>query len=182
MNHLTQATRKTIEQVRSIKGWKVIAALLLVASLAVLSFSPGRQVALADGGEHKASATFTKWVTSAGTAPVLFNMAGVVSGDVGGGQYVGEVLELTSTPATTIIKALYHLNGGTHQFTARLTVTQDNATGTAVIRGVITQGWLKGAQVRGGYQTIAPCGILNAQSGPFGDACFQGTLNIQGGR
>ena len=32
-----------------------------------------------------------------------------------------------------------------------------------------------------GYQVIAPCGIINAQSGPFGDVCFQGNLNIMPG-
>jgi hypothetical protein len=38
---------------------------------------------------------------------------------------------------------------------------------------------MKGARVRGNYQVIAPCGILNAQNdGPFSDFCFQGTLRI----
>jgi hypothetical protein len=39
---------------------------------------------------------------------------------------------------------------------------------------------MKGAKVRGAYQVIAPCGIVNAQNGFFGDVCFQGTLRIQG--
>ena len=126
-----------------------------------------------------ANVTFTKWVPSAGTAPILFNMEGVVSGDVGGGKYVGEVLNLDqSTPGITKIHALYHMNGGTHQFTADLQVTQDDKKGTADLKGTVSEGWLKGAQVQGEYQVIAPCGIINAQTGPFGDTCFQGTLHI----
>jgi hypothetical protein len=127
---------------------------------------------------NNASVTFTKWVTSAGTAPVQFKMEGVVSGDVGGGKFVGEVLNLTTASGITKIEALYHINGGTHQFTADLHVTQDDKKGTGVINGVVTEGWLKGAQVQGEYQVIAPCGIINAQTGPFGDTCFQGTLHI----
>lgn len=131
--------------------------------------------------DSNADVTFTKWVPSAGTAPILFNMAGVVSGDVGGGKYVGEVLNLDlSTPGITKIHALYHMNGGTHQLTADLQVTQDDKNGTANLKGTVSEGWLKGAQVQGEYQVIAPCGILNAQTGPFGDTCFQGTLHILG--
>jgi hypothetical protein len=156
--------------------------IVVVAALAAPFAAGPTQMALADkGGQkgHNVEVIFTKWVTSPGDGnPVLFNMAGVVSGDVGGGQYVGEVLELTPTEATTTIKALYHLNGGAHQLTAQLTVVQDNQAGTAVLKGVVTDGWMKGAQVRGTYQVIAPCGILNAQNGAFGDICFQGTLRI----
>jgi hypothetical protein len=168
--------------VRSTKTGQVLVVLVLVAALLALPAALGGRAALADGGDQRASATFTKWIVSTGTGPVVFNMAGIVSGDVGGGQYVGEVLELKSTASTTKITALYHINGGLHQFTARLHVTQDNATGTAVIKGVVVDGWMRGAQVRGGYQTIAPCGIINAQQGPAGDACFQGTLNLSSDR
>ena len=163
----------------------VVVIVVLVAGFAILASSSGMLAVFADSGgaDNKASVTFTKWVTAPGTAPVLFNMAGVVSGDVGGGKYVGEVLNLDqSTPGITKIQALYHINGGTHQFTADLRVTQDDKKGTADIKGVVTEGWLKGAQVQGEYQVIAPCGIINAQTGPFGDTCFQGTLHIQGSK
>ena len=136
-----------------------------------------------DAADNNADAVFTKWVTTAGTAPVIFNMAGLVSGDVGGGKYAGEVINLDqSTPGVTKIEALYHMNGGTHQFTADLNVTQDDKKGTATIKGVVTEGWLKGAEVQGEYTVIAPCGIINAQQGVFGDACFQGTLHVQGSK
>ena len=184
MNNSTQASSKGSSRILWFKSWKVIGALMLVASLVGTSTALAMQATAADSSRDggNAQVIFTKWVTSPGVAPVLFNMAGVVSGDVGGGQYVGEVLDLTSTEATTTIKALYHLNGSAHQLTAELTVVQDNKAGTAVLQGVVTDGWMKGAKVRGAYQVIAPCGILNAQNGPFGDICFQGTLRIQGHR
>lgn len=182
MKNLKQVTHQTIVQVRSIPSRKIGLMLALVAGLAVLVSSIGQQVAWAESASPKsASATFTKWVTSTGTAPVQFNMEGVVSGDIGGGKFVGEVLSLTDTAGTTKILALYHLNGGKHQFTARLHVAMSDATGDAVIKGEVTDGWMKGAKVHGAYQTIAPCGIINAQTGPFGDACFQGTLDLERG-
>jgi len=115
---------------------------------------------------------FTKWVTD------WPNMAGVVSGDVGGGTFAGEILKYTPTAAIDKIEALYHLNGGAHQLTAHVFVTQNNLNGTAAIKGVVTGGPLKGASVRGSYQVIFPCGVINAQNGSIGDVCFQGTLVI----
>lgn len=155
-------------------------ALVFIAGVAALTTSLPAKVATAAGrsADSKAHVIFTKWVTTPGTAPVLFNMEGVVSGDVGGGKYVGEVLSFTGTADTTKIVALYHLNGGAHQFTARLHIVESKATGDAVLRGKVTEGWMKGAKVRGVYQTIAPCGILNAQSSPIPDTCFQGTLDL----
>lgn len=179
MNNLKQVTHQTIAQVRSFPSRKIGLLLALIIGFAVLGSSRGQLTAVADS--RNPSVIFTKWVTTAGTAPVLYNMAGIVSGDVGGGQFVGEVLSLTDTAGTTNIVALYHLNGGVHQFTARLNVAMSDATGDAVIKGKVTDGWMKGAKVRGAYQTIAPCGILNAQNGAFGDACFQGTLELERG-
>jgi hypothetical protein len=164
---------------KNIKIWKVILALVLVAGLS--SFA-GVQVASANN-RSGADVIFTKWVTAeAPVSPVLANMAGVVSGDAGAGQFVGEVLEFINPPPapTSTITALYHIKGGKHQFTARLEVTQDNTKGTAVLKGKVTDGWMKGARVSGSYQVIYPSGIKNSQTGgPFSDYCFQGTLHIQ---
>jgi hypothetical protein len=155
----------------------ILVVIVVVAALAAPFAVGPAQMALADKGGQKGDnfeVIFTKWVTSQGDGnPVLLNMAGVVSGDVGGGQFVGEVLEMTPpTEPTTTIKAVYHLNGGAHQLTAQLTVVQDNAAGTAVLKGVVTDGWMKGAKVRGTYQVIAPCGILNVATDLSGDVCF----------
>ncbi len=141
------------------------------------------QVASADSRSASADIIFTKWVTAeTPVAPVLAKMAGVVSGDAGAGLFAGDVLALStsSNGNTTHLTALYHINGGKHPFTARLSVTQDNTKGTAVLNGVVTDGWMKGVRVSGTYQVIYPSGITNSiTSGPFSNYCFQGTLHIQ---
>lgn len=154
-----------------------LVALALVISVLIASCS---QPSSADSRSTGADVIFTKWVTTAGTAPVVMNMAGVVSGDAGAGKFVGEVLEYSPTDTTTKITADYHINGGTHQFTAHLSVTQDNIKGTAVLKGVVTEGWMKGAAASGSYQVITPSGIINAQPPSVGgDVCYQGSLHIQ---
>ncbi len=152
---------------------------LFVAACAVaLQISPGPAVGHAaaagdeDDDRRGIEVVFTKWVTD------WPNMAGLVSGDVGGGTFAGEVLNYTPTAAIDRIEALYHLNGGAHQLTAHVFVRQDNLNGTATIRGVVSDGSLKGARVHGRYQVISPCGVINAQNGSIGDVCFQGTLDI----
>src|SRR2546426_473996 len=55
-----------------------------------------------------------KWVTD------WPNMAGLVSGDVGGGLFAGEVLDYDHTDAIDRIEALYHVNGRTDRKSTRL--------------------------------------------------------------
>ena len=160
MNNLTQGTN----------CWKAIFAVVLVTGLALLSSC-----------SNSAAATiiFTKWGTTNGAPPVLMNMEGVVSGDAGAGKYVGEVLEYKPTPTGANITALYHINGKMHSFTARMSVTEDDKTGTAMLKGVVTDGWMKDAKVTGSYTVITPSGIINAQNGAGGDVAFQGTLHVE---
>ena len=149
-----------------------------LACAAALQISPGLTASGSgdwrdrDDDGRAVRVVFTKWVTD------WPNMAGLVSGDVGGGMFAGEILEFTPSTAVTRIEALYHFNGGEHQLTAHVFVTQNNLNGTAAIKGVVADGPLKGARVRGAYQVIAPCGVINAQNGAAGDVCFQGTLDI----
>lgn len=109
--------------------------------------------------------TFTKWVT---TAP---NMAGVVGGAVGDGSYAGEILKYTAG-TTTVIEALYHFKGAKHSFTALVNVEQTGLK--AVITGVVTEGWLKGSQVKGEYTQIT------SPLAPGDGTAFQGTLALGG--
>jgi hypothetical protein len=127
--------------------------------------------------------TFIKWLTDKAAAPPgVLDMEGVVSGDVGGGKFKGEVLGSSQSGDILTLHALYHIPGGAFSFTADNTVTQDNSKGTAVINGtVISEGPLKGARVQGEYQVISPCGILNANNAFFPDVCFQGTLVVRPG-
>jgi hypothetical protein len=156
---------------------------VLVAAFAVLLVLAPAKLALADPGGlrgHSFDSTFTKWVTSPGAPPVLLNMAGVVGGDVGNGTYTGEVLSLETVGNITTIVPLYHFHGSLHSFTALLSVKEDSTSGTAEITGVVTEGWLKGAAVTGGYTVLDPCPIPTPGN-MLGTVCFQGTLHAHRG-
>lgn len=139
-------------------------ALPLIAVVTLLALALSAGVASADGRRHHRDAenTFTKWLT---TFPA---MAGVVGGDVGAGTYAGEILKYTPG-TTTVIEALYHFNGSKRSFTALVHVEQTGLK--AKISGVVTDGWLKGHQVKGGYTQIT------CTEAP-GGTCFRGTLDI----
>ena len=149
----------------------ICAILLLVQTPVGLAQTSSRS-GEANENRRGLEVVFTKWLTD---SP---NMAGLVSGDVGGGLYAGEILAYDHTEAVDRIEALYHVRGAARRFTARVTVVQNNHKGTARITGVVISGAFTGKRVRGDYQVIAPCPIINTQSGPYPDVCFQGTLTI----
>jgi len=154
-------------------------ASFVIAILLLLQISPalagGPPEAAANNFRGRVEVTFIKWVTN------WPNMAGVVSGDVGGGLFAGEVLNYNHTDAIDTVEALYHINGGALRFTAHVFVTQDNLKATAVFKGSVPDGSLKGAHVSGEYQVISPCGVINAINGTVGDVCFQGNLVVRPG-
>lgn len=118
-----------------------------------------------------ATATFTKHVTDYPACGVLANMAGIVGDDVGRGTYTGELLSQKVVGDVWMGEALYHFHGSRHSFTALVHVEQTGLN--AVITGVVTEGWLKGHAVKGGYRQI-DCGI----AGPDFPFCYEGALNI----
>jgi len=128
----------------------------------------------------KVDVTFTKWVTNTETFP--WKMAGVVGGDAGAGSFAGAVLSHDTIAKGTVdvIHAHYHINGASQQLTADLLVVQSNQTNTAVSNGVVIDGWLEGAQVRGEYAVLAVCPIATPNNA-LGTMCFQGTLHITPG-
>jgi hypothetical protein len=150
-----------------------LVTLVLIAGVAGLTLSIGPPVASADSGGN---VTFTKWVTNATAFP--WDMAGVVGGDVGTGGFVGEVLSVDTIDngSIKVLHAHYHINGGSQQLTADLLVTQYNQTGMAVFNGVVTDGWLTGAQVHGEYAVLDPCPMPTP--GNIGTACFRGVLRV----
>ena len=161
----------------SIRSWRLVLALVLVAAFAALTISLSPGVASADRGDKHGDnhdVTFTKWIT---TFP---NMAGVVGDDVGAGTFAGEILSIGTVGTITTIHALYHINGSRHSLTADNHVTQDNVAGKATITGRVTEGWLKGARVTGGY-TVMPVCPIPTPGNANGTLCFQGTLHIQRG-
>ncbi len=116
---------------------------------------------------READATFTKWMVGDGPS-----MAGVVGGAVGEGAYSGTVLDF-SPGDTTVISAIYRINGPKRPFTALVHVEQTGLQ--AVISGVVTDGWGKGDLVNGQYTQIS-C----EHDGVTTD-CYQGTLRIERG-
>jgi hypothetical protein len=144
-------------------------ALALAASVALLTLSLGAGVASADGGRDSRHAenTFTKWVAG------YPNMTGVVGGDVGTGTYSGTIISLVDTPASRTINAIYRFRGADYSFDALVHVVANGRVvgSTAVVTGVVTDGWLAGNVVSGGYEQIA---CTQAASG----FCFRGWLDI----
>ena len=125
-------------------------------------------------GDHNsryATATFTKHIVDYPFCGVLANMAGEVGGNVGEGTYTGELLFQSVVGDVWKGEALYHFHGSKHSFTALVHVEQTGLN--AVITGVVTDGWLKGYAVDGGYKQI-DCGI----PGPDFPYCYQGALNL----
>jgi hypothetical protein len=174
-------------KVLSVRSRRTVFALML-AVFAILSVSLSVGVAQGDGGrDHRGSAdvTFTKWVTSLPADPSTLagvSMAGVVGGDVGPGVYAGKIIrdDTTSKPGFWLGQALYGFNGSRHSFVAYNFITENDTTSpvTATIRGVVIQGWMKGARVTGEYTQWDTCPIPTPGN-VFGTVCFQGTLHLE---
>ena len=148
MKNLKNEGLKAIETtVRSIKGWRVLSALALVAAFAAPSAAGGTQLALADDGGvhgHTFNVTFTKWITSLPANPPSVagvSMAGVVGGAVGDGRFAGLVLgDDLSVPGFWLGHARYEFHGEGHSFIADVHVTENDTVtpNTAVITGLLT--------------------------------------------
>ena len=112
---------------------------------------------------------FTKWIT---TYPAL---AGFTS--YGPGTIAGEILSRIDDGTTTHIIARYEVtdpNTG-QSFKAVIQGKANDATGRYDLSGIVTWGWMTGAQLHVGFQRIAPCefGKLNV--------CFQGIIQVHRG-
>jgi hypothetical protein len=134
--------------------------LVSIATVALLLVSLGAGTASAGGGQHS---TFTKWVTS------WPEMAGVVGGSVGDGEFSGTVIDYAPGP-TTLITAIYHFGGSRHDFTARMHVEQTGLH--AVLVGVVIDGWGQGKLVTGAYDQIT------CEHGGLTTDCFAGYLDV----
>jgi hypothetical protein len=143
---------------------------------------------------------FTKWRTAqipplpAVTVRSLF--AGIVGGDLGEGDFVGEVLDRkVSTPCTAFdplcppgttpatitgsiiaLHAVYEVQVGEHSFTALIQGGTNGVTTAALLNGVILAGWRTGAPVHVAFQTISSC---TDRDGVTHGPCFQGTIRIE---
>ncbi len=156
---------------RSFKGWSLLLVLVLVAGFAM---APAH-LALADSGGapyHNFDVTFTKWIT---TFP---DMMGLGGGAIGPAAFTGKLLTMNVVGTMEYAEALYHFEGSKHSFDAHIYATQDDTTGTGVITGRITGGWLKGGSLTGEYNVLAECSIDTPGNG-MGALCFQGVLHLR---
>jgi hypothetical protein len=106
------------------------------------------------------------------------DMAGFTGGDVDG-TFEGEVLQRTPLDNGVIVQlnARYQVIDptGLHSFTAVIQGTHNNQTRSAVFNGVVTEGWLAGAQVHVDYDVVTPCEFASSNT------CFRGTIRVMPG-
>ena len=145
-----------------------LAAFTIIAGLAGLSLSTGPRVVSAQSG-GTVTVSFEKYVTN------FPAMAGtVVCGDGTAGVFAGTINDFNPIAGGHIfhIDATYGFicADPDFSFTAHVSVHQNNQTHTAALNGVVTDGWLEGAQVHGEFQVLSG-------SCP-GGTCIPGTLQI----
>jgi hypothetical protein len=178
-------------------------SLFLIAVVLLLQLSPALATGQPDArqatsqGSQPIEVTFTKWRTAQVPQPPplpprsLF--AGNVGGDLGDGDFVGEVLDRkVSTPCTfttpactpgttppTItgsvasLDAIYEVQAGEHSFIALIRGGSTSLGGR--LEGVIVSGWRIGAHVRVAFDTLSTC---TDRDGVTHGPCFQGVIQV----
>ncbi len=183
MKNITNAINQVLETiVRSGKGWRILFALVLVASLFAVAPAQIAQAAAGGGKGHTFDVTLTKWaVTWPAYYPSLkgVEMVGVAGGAIGDGTFFGVVISDSSNPPYWYANARYEFYGEDESFVADVNVVQNNSTLSGVITGTITSGWLKGHHLTGEYIVEPSCTNPTVTPGNvFGTRCFQVTLHI----
>jgi hypothetical protein len=142
--------------------------------------------------------TFTKWPTtglpSLPAVPSRTLFKGFVGGDLGAGDFVGEVLDSkistdctffadpctpgitppTITGSIVALHAIYEVQVGENSFTALIQGGRNRVTGgVALLDGVILAGWRTGARVHVAFQTTTNC------AGAPAGLCFQGVIRVE---
>ena len=174
---------------------------LVIAVLLLVPLSPAVASGQQDGqqgaihGSRPVEVTFTKWPTT-GLPPLpalpgrtLFQ--GFVGGDLGDGDFVGEVLDSkvstacaaftppcppTITGSIGALHAIYEVQVGENSFTALIQGGRNRVTGgVALLEGVILAGWRTGAHVRVAFDTLSTC---TDRAGVTRGPCFQGVIRV----
>jgi len=113
--------------------------------------------------------TFTKWIDA---YPALEGFT-----SFGPGTIAGEVLSRIDDGDFTHLVARYEVTdtSGSHSFKTVIQGKANDKTGRYELNGIVTWGWMIGAQVHVTFDRITPC--------EFGkrNICFQGTIQIQRG-
>jgi hypothetical protein len=113
--------------------------------------------------------TFTKWIDA---YPALEGFT-----SYGPGTIAGEVLSRIDDGDFTHLVARYEVTdtSGIHSFKTVIQGKANDKTGRYELNGIVTWGWMVGAQVHVTFDRITPC--------EFGkrNICFRGTIQIQRG-
>ena len=179
-------------------------SLVLIAVVLLLQLSPAPAAGQPDTqqaaspGSRPIEVTFTKWRTAqvpqSPPLPPRSLFAGNVGGDLGDGDFVGEVIDRkVSTPCTfttpacrpgttprTItgsiasLDAIYEVQAGEHSFIALIRGGSTSAGGR--LEGVIVSGWRIGAHVRVAFDTLSSC---TDRDGVAHGPCFDGTIRVE---
>ena len=120
---------------------------------------------------HVVEIAYEKWIT---TYPA---MAGNTS--YGPGTFTGTILSRVPSADGVIIhlEAEYVITDPQkrgHSFTALIEGDESLATQSALLTGVVTDGWMKGAPVTVNFRIIAPCDVIGRTG-----TCFRGTIRVQ---
>jgi hypothetical protein len=143
-----------------------------------------------DRDHRDATITWTKWITKNISPPgdngIFATVEGRAGGDIGDGTLTGEAFNAVVTQVgnttTTVFDAVYHFVGSKHSLTVHFDAVQTKVvngtviTVSGVVRGVVTDGWLKGNIVEGEYTRYA-C----TQVGSVNGFCFDGIFEIKRG-
>jgi hypothetical protein len=148
------------------------AILLMILSQKPEAASPGPRAANQDSFSLHVpvtEVTFTKWID---TYPALEGFS-----SYGPGTMAGEVLSRIDDGTFTHVVARYEITdpSGTQSFKTVVQGKANDETGRYDLNGIITWGWMIGAQVHVKFRRITPC--------EFGkrNICYQGTIQIQRG-
>ena len=169
----------------------------LIAVVLLLQLSPVLATGQPDAQQAPVEVTFTKWLTAVlplPGVPLRIFFKGIVGGDLGAGDFVGEVLDRkvstacaafdppctpgitppTITGSITALHAIYEVQVGEQSFTALIQGGSNAVTGVGLLDGVVLAGWRTGAQVHVEFQTMTSCADPRAPAGP----CFQGVIRV----
>jgi hypothetical protein len=182
-------------------------SLFLIAAVLLLQLSSGLAAGQLDAqqatirGNRPVEVTFTKWPTT-GLPPLptvppgrtLFQ--GFAGGDLGDGDFVGEILDSkvstacsavvppctpgitppTITGSIGALHAIYEIHVGENSFTALIQGGRNRVTGgVALLDGVILAGWRTGARVHVAFDTLSNC---TDRDGVAHAPCFVGTIRV----
>jgi hypothetical protein len=116
---------------------------------------------------------YEKWILAGGV------MKGNTSN--GPGTFNGQLLSRVPFENGVIVKlqARYGVTDPSpagHSFTALVEGTLNNERNSAVLNGVVTDGWRVGAPVHVVFDVLRPCTVPSAPAGIA--ACFKGTIRV----